>query len=335
MIQVWERAFPDLFITSPPPADLAAHFRYPENMLQVQATQFGTYHVTNAQTFYSRSRQWDLPNALPDTPQGGTSATTSDQAAASLGKLRPYYVVMKLPNDTQGSEQFYLFEPFTPVNRQNMVAYIAATSDGYGPGGGSYGKLTTFEFPTGVNIDGPQQVRNIINQDPVVSPQISLLNQQGSHVVFGDLLVVPVEDGFLYVQPVFVESNQGGTVIPELKKVVVVHGQTVTISDSLVNALAASFGEAPPAGPGEPPTGGLTVQQLLNQALRHFAKAEQLLRQGDLAGYQREIDLGQQLVQQAQELAGQKGGGSGTGSPSPSPSPTSSPSPTPSGSPSG
>jgi uncharacterized protein len=124
-------------------------------------------------------------------------------------------------------------------------------------------------------------------------------------------------------------------VIPELKKVVVVHGQTVTISDSLVNALAASFGEAPPSGPGEPPTGGLTVQQLLNQALRHFAKAEQLLRQGDLAGYQREIDLGQQLVQQAQELAGQKGGGSGTGSPSPSPSPTSSPSPTPSGSPSG
>jgi uncharacterized protein len=335
LIQVWERAFPNLFITSAPPGDLAAHFRYPESLLQVQATQFATYHVTNAQTFYSRSRQWDLPNALPDTPQGGTTSTTADQASASLGKLRPYYVVMKLPNDTQGSEQFYLFEPFTPVNRQNMVAYIAATSDGYGPGGGTYGKLTTFEFPTGVNIDGPQQVRNIINQDPVVSPQISLLNQQGSHVVFGDLLVVPVEDGFLYVQPVFVESNQGGTVIPELKKVVVVHGQTVTISDSLVNALAASFGEAPPSGPGEPPTGGLTVQQLLNQALRHFAKAEQLLRQGDLAGYQREIDLGQQLVQQAQELAGQKGGGSGTGSPSPSPSPTSSPSPTPSGSPSG
>jgi uncharacterized membrane protein (UPF0182 family) len=182
-----------------------------------------------------------------------------------------------------------------------------------------------------VNIDGPQQVRNIINQDPVVSPQISLLNQQGSHVVFGDLLVVPIEDGFLYVQPVFVESNQGGTVIPELKKVVVVHGQTVTISDSLVDALAQSFGEAPPTEPGgPPPTGGQTVEQLLQQALTHFANAEKLLRQGDLAGYQREIGLGQQLVQQAQELAGTKGG-SGTGTTSPSPSP----SPSPSGSPSG
>jgi uncharacterized membrane protein (UPF0182 family) len=332
LIQVWQRAFPDLFETAAPSTELAAHFRYPESLLQVQATQFATYHVTDPQTFYSRSRQWDLPDALPSRPRGGTAAAVAAQTTgASLGKLRPYYVVMKLPNDTQGSEQFYLFEPFTPVNRQNMVSYIAAASDGYAQPGSSYGKLTTFEFPTGVNIDGPQQVRNIINQDPVVSPQISLLNQQGSHVVFGDLLVVPIEDGFLYVQPVFVESNQGGTVIPELKKVVVVHGQTVTISDSLVDALAQSFGEAPPTEPGgPPPTGGQTVEQLLQQALTHFANAEKLLRQGDLAGYQREIGLGQQLVQQAQELAGTKGG-SGTGTTSPSPSP----SPSPSGSPSG
>jgi uncharacterized protein len=335
LIQVWERAFPHLFTTSAPSPDLAAHFRYPESLLQVQATQFATYHVTDPQTFYSRSRQWDLPNALPDRPRGGTAAAVASQAStAPSGKLRPYYVVMKLPNDTQGQEQFYLFEPFTPVNRQNMVSYIAATSDGYGTS--NYGKLTTFEFPTGVNIDGPQQVRNIINQDPVVSPQISLLNQQGSHVVFGDLLVVPIEDGFLYVQPVFVESNQGtGAVIPELKKVVVVHGQTVTISDSLTDALTQSFGEAPPpTGGGEtPPPSGQTVQQLLNQALAHFAKAEQLLKQGDLAGYQREIEAGQKLVQQAQDLAAKGGGGTGSGSGSGSGTP--SPSPSPSGSPSG
>jgi uncharacterized membrane protein (UPF0182 family) len=322
LIQVWKRAFPHLFSTSPPPPELTAHFRYPESLLQVQATQFGTYHVTNPQTFYSRSRQWELPKALPENPQqGGAAAPTTTTTSASL---RPYYVVMKLPNDVQGQEQFYLFEPFTPVNRQNMVAYIAAGSDGY-PGTG-YGKLTVFEFPTGVNIDGPQQIRNIINQDPVVSPQISLLNQQGSNVVFGDLLVVPVEEGFLYVQPVFVESNQGGTVIPELKKVVVVHGQTVTSGDTLAGALAASFGEPPPSGGPPPPSGGTDIQQLLNQAVQHFAAAERLLRQGDLAGYQREIQLAQSLVEQAQKLLTRQGEGSGSGSQSPSPSPSGTPS---------
>jgi uncharacterized membrane protein (UPF0182 family) len=316
MIQVWERAFPDLFITSPPPADLAAHFRYPENMLQVQATQFGTYHVTNAQTFYSRSRQWALPKALPSSPQ------QSGQASTTAAFLRPYYVVMKLPNSATGEEQFYLFEPFTPVDRQNMVAYIAAASDAYGTS--SYGKLTTFEFPTGVNIDGPQQVRNIINQDPLVSSQISLLNQQGSSVVFGDLLVVPVDKGFLYVQPLFVESNQGGTIIPELKRVVVVHGQTVTVSDSLDAALSASFG-APSQS--QPPGTEQTVQQLLNQALNDFTQAERLLRQGDLAGYQKAIQAAQAAIQKAQALEQKQGGGSGgTSSPTPPPSPSPSPS---------
>jgi uncharacterized membrane protein (UPF0182 family) len=206
-----------------------------------------------------------------------------------------------------------------------MVAYIAAASDGYGSS--SYGKLTTFEFPTGVNIDGPQQVRNIINQDPTVSSQISLLNQQGSQVVFGDLLVVPVDEGFLYVQPLFVESNQGGTVIPELKRVVVVHGQNVTISDSLDAALSASFGT-----PSQPPPGGggqQTVQQLLNQALNDFNRADQLLRQGDLAGYQKAIQDAQAAIQKADNL--QNGGGSGSSGGASNPSPPASPSPSPSG----
>lgn len=228
---------------------------------------------------------------------------------------------MKLPNSATGQEQFYLFEPFTPVDRQNMVAYIAAASDSYGTS--SYGKLTTFEFPTGVNIDGPQQVRNIINQDPTVSSQISLLNQQGSQVVFGDLLVLPVDNGFLYVQPLFVESNQGGTIIPELKRVVVVHGQTVTVSDSLDAALSASFGT--PTQPGPPGT-EQTVQQLLNQAVNDFNQAEKLLRQGDLAGYQKAIEAAQAAIQKAQDLEKKQGGGSG-GSSSPTPPPSPSPSP--------
>src|SRR5262249_16101111 len=153
----------------------------------------------------------------------------------------------------------------------------------------------------------------------------SLLNQQGSQVVFGDLLVVPVDEGFLYVQPLFVESNQGGTVIPELKRVVVVHGQTVTIANSLDETLSTSFGTPtqPPPGGG----GGVMVQQLLNQAVRDFTQAEQLLRQGDLAGYQKAIEDAQAAIQKAADLEKQQGGGSSGSSVPTSPPPSPSPSP--------
>ena len=318
LIRVWMQAFPHLFRTSQPPADLAAHFRYPENLLQIQATQFATYHVTNTQTFYSKSRQWQLPSALPVHPK----PSAADKLQAANQTLRPYYVVMKLPGNPLGTEQFYLFEPFTPLNRQNMTAYIAATSDGYGGAAGGYGRLTVYEFPTGLNIDGPQQVRNFINQDPTVSAEVSLLSQQGSQVVFGDLLVVPVEDGFLYVQPIFVESSQGGTVIPELKKVAIVHGNTVSMGNTLGEALALSFaGQTPPSGPSQP---GATVQQLLAQALNHFAAAEAALRKGDLATYQKEIEAAQSLVNQANKLARKGGSGSSGGSPPPTPTPSAS-----------
>src|SRR5439155_1786156 len=142
------------------------------------------------------------------------------------------------------SEQFVLFEPFTPSGRQNMVAYFAAGSDP-----GQYGKLTAFQFPSGENVDGPAQVRSLLVQDPTVSQQITLLSREGSQVVFGDLLIVPIEDSFLYVQPIFVISATQPP-IPELKRVVVVHGGNVSVANSLSDALAMSFGQqvTPPSG---------------------------------------------------------------------------------------
>jgi uncharacterized membrane protein (UPF0182 family) len=302
LIRVWQRAFPHLFTpVSKAPPELVAHFRYPEDLLQAQAFEFARYHVTDAPTFFNNTKRWDIPSALPG--QVGANAR---------GSLRPYYVLLKLPGTDQ--EQFVLFQPFTPVGRQNMVAYIAAGSDP-----GQYGKLTVVQFPTGENIDGPQQVRSLLNQDPSASQQITLLSQRGSQVLFGDLLIVPVEDSFLYVQPVFLKAA-GQTPIPELKRVIVVHGGNASIANSLDDALAASFGQAapvPPTGPGPPPTG--TVASLLQQALDHFRKAQQALANQDLATYQSEINQAQRLIQQAAQLAGK--------SPSPSPSPTPSASP--------
>ncbi|HJP66424.1 MAG TPA: UPF0182 family protein, partial [Actinomycetota bacterium] len=306
LIKVWERAFPSLFTDgSKAPPGLQAHFRYPEDLLQIQAAQFARYHVTDAPTFFNNAERWAVPGALPTGPN----------QPAPDGTLRPYYVILKLPGESQ--EQFVLFEPFTPFGRENqMIGYIAAGSDP-----GQYGRLTSFQFPPGQNLDGPTQVRSLVNQDPNVSPQISLLSQKGSDVLFGDLIIVPIDQGFLYVQPVFVVS--AGNPIPELKRVVVVHGGNATIAATLTEALAASFGQqvpttpTPPSGPA--PTG--RVAQLLAQALQHFQKADQALKKGDLAGYQREIQAGEALVRQANQAS--------AATPSPSPSP--SPSPTPSG----
>jgi uncharacterized membrane protein (UPF0182 family) len=300
MIRVWQRVFPRLFsripsAATPALADLRQHFRYPEDLMLVQANQFANYHVTDAQTFYGKEKFW----ALPGDP--------SEPGSASL---RPYYVLLRLPGAT--TEQFVLFEPFTPFNRPNMVAYMVGQSDP-----GLYPGLQAVEFPGGENVDGPSQVFARINQDPTFSQQRTLLSTGGSTVSFGNLLIIPIGDSFLYVQPFFVISSQQNA-IPELKRVIVVHGGSVAVADSLQNALAASFGQTPttptqPTPPTTQPTG--KVAQLLAQAVQHFTAAEADLKKGDLAGYQKEINLAQQLVRQAETQANKA-----TASPSPSPS---------------
>jgi uncharacterized membrane protein (UPF0182 family) len=292
LIRVWMNAFPDLFVTEAAPLALQEHFRYPENLLQVQATQFANYHVTEPQTFYGQEQLWELPL---------NPATQSET-------LRPYYVLLKLPGETD--EKFVLFMPFTPSKRANMVSYMVGLSDP-----GELGQLRAYQFPVGVNIDGPLQVLNRINQDPTFSSQRSLLDVEGSRVEFGDLLIIPIENSFIYVQPVFVASNAANA-IPELKRVLVVQGGTVSIGDTLEEALAASFGETQPPPPGEEETPVGDVAELLAQALDHFVAAENALRAGDLATYQREIELAQTLVEQANALA------AGEANPSPSPSPS-------------
>jgi uncharacterized protein len=303
IIQVWERAFPSLFTAaSQAPPELQAHFRYPEDLLQVQAYEFARYHVTDAPTFFNNTKRWAVPAALPDAVSG-----------EATGTQRPYYVLLKLPGDTQ--EQFVLFQPLTPFGRQNMVGYVTAGSDP-----GQYGKLQAFQFPTGENVDGPSQVRSLINQDPTVAAQLTLLSQRGSDVIFGDLLIVPVEDSFLYVQPVFVTAASGQTQIPELKRVVVVHGGNVTVANSFSDALDLSFGQQQQP----PPTQGQTVQDLIDDALRHFDNAQQALRAGNLSLYQAELAAAQRDIEQANQQLGQEGGGT-TPTPSPSPSPSASP----------
>jgi uncharacterized membrane protein (UPF0182 family) len=317
IIQVWSKAFPDLFTPiSQAPVDLAAHFRYPENIFQVQAYQFANYHVTNPDVFYQKQDFWQIPADPSIGPNIGTNAQIP---------IRPYYLLMRLPGDTAAT--FVLVTPYTPSGRQNVVAWMAANSDP----GPTYGQMLAFEFPSGQNVDGPSQVFSRMQQDPRFSADQTLFGQSGSQVKFGDFLIIPIADGLLYVEPVYVRSNQANA-IPELKRVLVVNGGTVGLGSTLKQALADSLtGQVPAPGGGPTPTGNVQQQiaQLLSRALADFAKADAALKAGNLALYQSNITSARAAIQRADELAAK----AGTTVPSPSASPTptaASPTPSPS-----
>src|SRR5262245_59804683 len=327
IIEAWDGAFPTMFtpLDQAPPS-LLEHFRYPENLFQVQAFQYTNYHVTDPNVFYGKQDFWALPQDPTVTLQTTTGTTTGSRL------MRPYYVLMRLPGETD--ESFVLILPFTPLDRQNMVAWLAAKSDP----GPDYGDIVSFEFPSGVNVDGPTQVFSRINQDARFSSERTLLGQGGSTIVFGDFLVIPLEDSLLYVQPVYVKSNQENA-IPELKRVVVVNGSQIGIGTSLREALNDSIGAVVPqpgGGGGGQPQGSVEqqIQSLLDQASQHFAAADAALRAGDLATYQKEIAAAQEATSRAQDLIaqllGSGSGGNATPSPSASLSPTPSASPSPS-----
>src|SRR5919109_47292 len=304
IMQAWDRAFPEVFVPreSADP-ELLAHFRYPENLFQAQASQFASYHVTQPGTFYRKEDFWAIPADPTDVSVRGDSA--------SQDRLRPNYLLMRLPDEDQ--EAFHLVLPFQPEGRGGMVGWIAANS---GPDGD--GDLVAFPFPSGRDVDGPSLVFARVNSDEDFSQARTLLGRGGSKVVFGDLLTIPIEDSILYVLPVYVRSEQE-TAVPELKLVIVVNGSTVFVADSLTEAIeqatgATTGGEAPPRPGGTAPE---QIRALLTEAVAHFQAAQEALRSGDLATYQSELEQAQALVEQANELAGQ----GAEQSPSPSPSP--------------
>jgi hypothetical protein len=296
IVRAWAAAFPDLFTPIDEASDdLRAHFRYPENLFQTQATQFANYHVTDTEVFYQKQDFWQIPED-PTTAQEVSATTT---AAVVNSRVRPYYLLLKAPGDT--TERFQLVLPLVPEGRPNLVTWMAVDSDPE-----NYGEMVSFTFPSGANVEGPAQIFSRINQNPQFSAERSLLDQGGSTVQFGDLLVIPLNDAFLWVQPVYVRSSQTQAV-PELKRVVVVNGTAVGLGNTLSDALAASVeGQVPDGGGGGgEPTGTVSEQvaALLDEALRHFTAADAALKAGDLATYQEELALAQDLVEQANDLA--------------------------------
>jgi uncharacterized membrane protein (UPF0182 family) len=290
IIRTYERIFPGMFtpFTSMPQV-LLAHVRYPQDLFNVQAQMFTTYHVTQPDVLYSKNNQWAIPT--------GTSLS------GATGQMEPYYVIMRLPGQTR--DEFVQILPFVPNGRPNMIGWLAARSDMP-----NYGRAVSFAFPPSATVYGPTQVEAAVNQDPAVSQQLTLWNQQGSHVIIGNLLVMPIEDSLLYVEPLYLESRT--TPVPQLKRVIVFYRASTTAGVSMIGGqqvvamqptLAADltqiFGAAPAAAssgtplttPVTTPTGPVSahVKSLIAQANQQFQAAQAALKAGDFSGYGAQI----------------------------------------------
>ncbi|MEO3705004.1 UPF0182 family protein [Trichormus azollae] len=226
LIIAWSKIFPQMFQPlANMPVNLRSHIRYPVDFFKIQSERLMVYHITNPQVFYNREDQWQIPNEIYGT---------------QTRQLEPYYLITSLPNVP--FEEFILLLPYTPKQRTNLIAWLAARSDGE-----NYGKLLLYNFPKERLIYGTEQIEARINQDPVISQQISLWNRQGSRAIQGNLLIIPIEQSLLYVEPIYLEATQNS--LPTLVRVVVAYENRIVMAKSLEQALQGIFQPEVTPGP--------------------------------------------------------------------------------------
>jgi uncharacterized membrane protein (UPF0182 family) len=304
LIRAWQGVFPGVFKPlSEMPADLAAHIRVPEEGFDVQARVYGRYHVTDPLTFFSSDDLWTVPVNIDKSEQ-----TLPSEA---------YYVIMRMPGETE--PEFLLLQPMVPNNRPNMIAWVAARNDVP-----NYGTVRVYRFPVDTTVFGPAQIEARIDQDPIISSQTTLWDQSGSRVIRGNLIVVPVGESLIYLQPVYLQST--GSAFPEFQRIIVASPTKVvwapTLAESLTLLLAAQGGGPTPTPTPQPsgqptpapsPSGSIAptpqpsglpadVPGLIAYANDHFDRAQQALRSGDFATYGREMQLVEEALQRLGQL---------------------------------
>lgn len=303
LIATYRATFPTLFKdASAMPADLRLHVRYPETLIRVQGEVYGLYHTTSPKVFFQREDVWSVASQLG----------IDDQNKKQSLPIDPYFVLMQLPGEQQSTE-FALILPFTPANRNNMIGWMAGRSDGE-----HYGKLLVYNFPESRLIEGPLQIEARIDQNAQLSAQFSLWNQQGSRVLRGHLLVIPIGRSLLYVEPVYLQAQRSP--MPELRLVVLAIQERLGYGQSFDEAMSNLFGDAArplaqtpevqPGGPGQPadkpadgkpatspsPVAVETVQKLILKAVQEFDDYQRLTAQGKHA------EAGQKLEQHKRTL---------------------------------
>lgn len=265
VLAAYRRAFPgvfkDLAEMSP---DLKAHLRYPESLFRIQAQMYATYHMTVPQVFYNKEDLWSVPN---------------EKYAGSTVTMEPYYILMRLPEEK--TLEYLIMTPMTPSNRDNMIAWLAGRCDFP-----EYGHLIEYQLPKEKLIYGPLQIEAMIDQTTVISQQLSLWDQRGSRVIRGNLLVIPLDHSFLYVEPVYLLAEE--TNIPQLRRVIAVYGQRVAMEPTLEGAIRAAFAvpspgeaQAVPATSPRPEEAPGVPAKVLGTARKLFEQAEDALKKGE------------------------------------------------------
>jgi uncharacterized membrane protein (UPF0182 family) len=289
LIQTYSKIFPGMFKNlEEMPEDLRLHIRYPEDLFRTQAEMYAVYHMEDPQVFYNREDKWNI--------------ATEQNINKEEKPLEPYYTIIKLPGANE--PEFVLILPFTPQNKKNMIAWLSASSDGE-----EYGKLLAYNFPKQELVYGPTQIEARLNQDTVISQQLSLWNQRGSSVIRGNLLVIPVKDALIYVAPIYLQAEQSK--MPELRRVIVAHGDKVVMEPTLEKALESIFGsgtipapqvQLPAAGTQIPVT---SISDLAKSASQLYDDAQNKLKNGDWAGYGESLSKLKQTLAEIVEKTGQ------------------------------
>ncbi|MBX3001305.1 MAG: UPF0182 family protein [Caldilineaceae bacterium] len=307
LIAAYNQIFPALFTPiSEMPDFLLRHIRYPTGIFSVQAEMYRTYHMTDPGELYNREDLWAWPTEIFDN---------------NTVLMEPYYVLMELPGESDGLD-FVQILPFTPSNRENMIAWLAVKSNPE-----RYGRQIAYQFGKDTLYFGPKQVESRIDQDPIISAQLALWNQQGTQVIRGNLLVFPIGGGLLYVEPLYLQAATGR--IPELKRVIVATADQVVMEENLGLGLARIFGQqiaeadvftplffdrigiptvagVPQldAGLGTDALGMATLEQLIVQANSRYTQAQDALRSGNWAEYGIQIQALEQVLQQLAQVTG-------------------------------
>src|SRR6185295_10070131 len=277
LVRAYAAGFPGLMQPlSAMPEDLRRHLRYPEDFFTIQARKYATYHMEDPQVFYNKEDLWAIPRR---TIEGRDR------------EMEPYFTIMRLPG--QAREEFILLTLFNPSRRDNMIAWLAARSDPP-----NYGRLLVYNFPKQKLVYGPRQIDARIDQDPLISQQLSLWNQRGSTVIRGSLLAIPLEQSLIYVQPLYLAASEQGA-LPELRRVIVAYGNQIAMEPTLEQSLARVFGgrvapSAPaatstftaaiPSAPGAPAaTPG--DRALVQRAWEAWTRSQDALHRGDWTAY--------------------------------------------------
>lgn len=278
-IKVYGKIYPDLFKSADEmPDSLKEHIRYPEDLFNIQTVRYLKYHMSDTTVFYNEEDLWQI---------------ATEKYSGDIREVRPYYVLMKLPENE--SEEFILMRPFTPINKNNAIAWMAARNDGE-----NYGELQVYKFPKGKLVYGPSQIESKIDQTPTISNQLTLWDQRGSNVIRGNILMIPIEDTILYVEPLYIKSDANNA-LPEMKKVIVAYKDRVVMTDTLYQGIEKLFTKV---GIDDDITNEeeLTMEELIEKAVEYLEQSKSSSGSGDWTEFGQNLDQLEDILNQLKDM---------------------------------